>query len=147
MKSFKGVRTLHWASVIVRYWELSFDTFHVCWYKYHLLLQATKFIFINDFTKIRRNTYITLFSGEKWSLIPWPPSEIKTITWGLGPYILIVCSLRNLIMIFHWLILPDIITAACWCGLVKYGWFSNEIIFLILSDRYNLHRQFWLKIW
>ena len=31
------------------------------------------------------------FSGVKCSLKPWPPLEIKTITWGLGPYTLIVC--------------------------------------------------------
>ena len=29
-----------------------------------------------------------------------------------------------------------------WCGLVKYGWFRNEIIFLIRSDKYNDHIQF-----
>ena len=59
----------------------------------------------NELTWLSRNILslaleVWFFSGEKCSLIPWPKLEIKTIAWGLGPYILIVCPSRNLIMIF-----------------------------------------------
>ena len=80
----RGVRTLHWASVIVILSQILGVKF---WYLACMLVQVPHIAISNkvhipcNFTKIRRGYVHYTFSGEKCSLIPWPPLEIKTIAW------------------------------------------------------------------